>query len=952
MRARLLLAILFALLAAPHDAQAAFIRGSGKDLEICLSGEVLDADGRPATDVEIACRLNHNSRELLIVKPVVEGNRFEVWIPVNRVRWYSMSLKASSKQNDHVAYRQLAASGLRQAAIERLSLTLRPPTREVKISVIHNGQPAPGAMVKADVGYGVDLETRANDQGIAQLHLLPDQEFSYLTAWTDDFRMGGFSFNRDPPRDPNASEYVIELSKCRDQSMRFVDEQGAPVAGLPFIIQMATPPPNYNYLGTNEHSHLKTDASGEVVYRWFPDWEKHYFYADLETDDWVRDGDPETTGNVTVFKVKKARPRKSITGQITSTTSLGGFWVELSSFQGEQKRMSDMVWAFSDLDGHFTVDVLPDAHYCVFALDSQWVSNMTDLVPYDSASDHITPPQVEISAGQEVKIAVTVGAERRPYPNLGILLRRYHDYTWQEGNARKHGTGGPQMYVKTDEAGMATCHAPPGKLELNVYTPHWRTQESVEVRAGEPMTVELHRDSDEKRLVKGHIVLPAHSDQKFRDVVVQIGSIDGIYNDKLTVNCSEDGQFSGELFGSQVGIFAATADGKLAAGVHVKDLDAPIEVPLVPTIPFQGQILGDRKPLIGQVVHCVVRIEGEQGGRSPFAKLLDVKQLETRTDEQGNYTFYGMPANLDLLVYTASIDGVKENEYLFHKRFTPLHSLTRTVSKLQTSPIKVSDQPLAERFRNTLRDCAATGYRPLVVFYSGTARAAEFANDQFVDHDKNNDVYDFMQVVTSAVDMTAEDAAFVKEHDFKLPPPGHVTVYAFDSQGQPTGSLDVDVAAAEAAQAAAAFVKERAPKRADAQQKWNEAFAEAKRSHRRVLARVSQRYCGPCFKLARWLKDEEELLAKDFVLLKIDDYHDENGRGVAERLTRGSRHGIPFFGIFDEDEKLLVDSAGPTGNIGYPGSVEGQAHLRKMLLESRRNLSDSDVDALIGGLLK
>jgi hypothetical protein len=115
-----------------------------------------------------------------------------------------------------------------------------------------------------------------------------------------------------------------------------------------------------------------------------------------------------------------------------------------------------------------------------------------------------------------------------------------------------------------------------------------------------------------------------------------------------------------------------------------------------------------------------------------------------------------------------------------------------------------------------------------------------------------------------------------------------------------------------------------------------------------VLARVSQRYCGPCFKLARWIDDEHELLEKDYVLLKIDDARDKNGVEVAQRLTRGQRFGIPFFAIFDQDEKLLVDSAGPLGNIGYPGGdVESRRHLRKMLLATRQNLTAAEVDQLV-----
>jgi hypothetical protein len=47
---------------------------------------------------------------------------------------------------------------------------------------------------------------------------------------------------------------------------------------------------------------------------------------------------------------------------------------------------------------------------------------------------------------------------------------------------------------------------------------------------------------------------------------------------------------------------------------------------------------------------------------------------------------------------------------------------------------------------------------------------------------------------------------------------------------------------------------------------------------------------------------------------------------------------------------MLIDSEGPLGNIGYPTSVEGKKQLRKMLLASRRNLTDAEIDQLVESL--
>ena len=129
-----------------------------------------------------------------------------------------------------------------------------------------------------------------------------------------------------------------------------------------------------------------------------------------------------------------------------------------------------------------------------------------------------------------------------------------------------------------------------------------------------------------------------------------------------------------------------------------------------------------------------------------------------------------------------------------------------------------------------------------------------------------------------------------------------------------------------------------------------EAFEEARRTNRKVWARIGQRYCGPCFLLARWLDDHREILEKDYVMLKIDDYADENGVSIAKRITRGGSFGIPFFAIFDRDELLVVDSDSPLGNIGFPTGYEGSKHLRKMLLATRDSLTDAEVEQLVASL--
>lgn len=91
---------------------------------------------------------------------------------------------------------------------------------------------------------------------------------------------------------------------------------------------------------------------------------------------------------------------------------------------------------------------------------------------------------------------------------------------------------------------------------------------------------------------------------------------------------------------------------------------------------------------------------------------------------------------------------------------------------------------------------------------------------------------------------------------------GQLDRLALDVEEQ--GSLEVNVNEADADKKVADFVSKHQRAKLDAEKKWNEAFAEAKRTNRKVWARVSQRYCGPCFLLARWMDDHRELLERCF----------------------------------------------------------------------------------------
>ena len=176
---------------------------------------------------------------------------------------------------------------------------------------------------------------------------------------------------------------------------------------------------------------------------------------------------------------------------------------------------------------------------------------------------------------------------------------------------------------------------------------------------------------------------------------------------------------------------------------------------------------------------------------------------------------------------------------------------------------------------------------------------------------------------------------------------GTVFVSAYDLKGKEIARSVFNVNDDQSPAAADNFIEQHAPDQQDAKLKWDKAFRSASKTDRRVWIRTGQRYCGPCFRLSRWIDDHRKVLEKDFVLVKIDDVRDRHGSEVAALLTRGRRVGVPFHAIFDADGELITDSYGPIGNIGFMSGVEGKRHFRNMLQTACRNITPEEIQALI-----
>ena len=925
-----------------RPAKPAWLEGAEKELRIKLGGAIRDETGAPAKDCKLTVTLKSqfDSTNLPVV---LRGNLFQVWVPVGRPGWFNVDMAAASADGRRIARTGLNSFQFREAAIEGLELTIKPPERVLEVTVVEKGTPIRNAFVIADVG-GAPFTGQTNDQGVARFPLMNRDKLIRLTAWTNDFKIGGYHFNRKPPRDPAGSQFTIELETCRSQLIRVVDDVAkTPIPNLDFVLIVGTGPPNYQYVGQTPDCEMRTNGKGEAVYRWFPDWKSHGSYIEFGDPRWVKAGDRKTDHDAIVFRLKRSQfaARKRVVGRVASTgTSPAGFFVEMYSFQGEEDHTADVLYAFTDESGTFAADYLPGATYCINVNDARYVSNIIDLIPYDPANGKTNAPSLTISEGRPVEVAITAGRAKAPVAHQSIYLVTPHEYQ----NCR----GGRRWSVTTNEQGKARTFALPGeKLEGSIYTPDWRAQASVDVSTDGITRLAFHRAVAEARKIRGRLLLPPNIVADLNEAVVELGSIDGETDERSNCKTNAKGEFSFDSKASRIGIYARTKDRKAAGVARFGDLDRPLDVTLQPTNELRGQLIGkDGRPVKKRAVHAAINV-GKFDFSKPGQTNFVAATLDATTDEEGNYSFTGLPCETSINL-SVTLDGPDRETRSDEVYLLPEETRPRMVSRLGRPTRKVS---FAERYEGVLRDCRLSNFGAMVILYRPAEAAKQFVTANFMSHETTIEVAGFMQIDASLDRESDSDiSAFARSKNWPLPAKGKVFALAMDPAGHELGRIEIDLKDPASPKRAAEFIRQHAPAPADAREKWEHAFALARQSGRNVWVRISQRYCGPCFRLARWLDDQKTLLSLDYVFLKIDDWRDLHGAEVADRLTGHERQGIPFCAIFDATGKMLITSESPLGNIGHPEGFEGKRHIRKMLLATRSKLTDQQIDEIVNSL--
>ena len=157
------------------------------------------------------------------------------------------------------------------AAPKRVTLA---PAKVIKVKVTDGDRAVAACHVQVSASLHKYLGVTRPD-GVAELKIAHEGTGYPIVAWSDDHRIGGWWTAPKPNKNPSESEFHIEISRgepvgaCEWSTARLL-----PVANVPLVFLAWMRGQNEMFVGDNPTSRQITNARGEAVFAWVPNWPK------------------------------------------------------------------------------------------------------------------------------------------------------------------------------------------------------------------------------------------------------------------------------------------------------------------------------------------------------------------------------------------------------------------------------------------------------------------------------------------------------------------------------------------------------------------------------------------------------------------------------------------------------------------------------------------------------
>ncbi|MEX2093662.1 MAG: carboxypeptidase regulatory-like domain-containing protein [Pirellulales bacterium] len=948
---------------------------SGKTWRI--EGRVVDADSQPVAGAEVFVPQPPGDTKVKHSTTSDAKGHFQLDSPLAPA---GLTLQASHDDGKRLACKRLAWELKPDAPVESVELILR-PARELSIAVVDDKQqPVAGAAAIAVANFQKIDGAATDGDGRAKLTVPADAELSSVVAIKPGMGVDYVLFRgeNEPTSDPyklapdHTKPLEFELNGTRHVTVRVVDDQDKPLVGTkvyPWLINKPRKGDQLNLSGLEAFS-AKTDNSGVATFDVIPVdnergvtfWVHVPGYADQRLEYKPIDEDVEL--------VARLVPLVSVSGLVTfadgrPAASIG---VQLSGAGYSMDRGRESTT--TDAEGKFTVDVVADQYYQIAAGDREWASPPVNRLVLQGKP--VTGVELILEPAKRVHGRVTIGADHKPVPGSYVQLYQknavdYYDLPESERLPNPTDSnlaiqpliawGGP-----TDDAGQFEFFVGPGKYYM--FGPNGVDPPKFEISDQPSIEVNLHAERPDRVPIMGRVVLKDAPAEGVADVRIEGVPKQSRLRD-LRATSGADGKFASERGPADMVVYAATPDRKLAGVITIGPDDAEVVIPIGPTSSAHGQLLDKEtgQPLANRQIEYGIRIDFEDGTFSwRFGG-------SATTDERGELTIDGLVVGQEYALeavteigsdgrprswtgagkVTATSTAVAEMGDVLVKPPYRAPTTAERVTKLFSE-----ERSLDERFDARVRD-AGFGYQNvLVIVGDPTNSQIQQIYDLEYDPALGDAAMDYLFLPVSICDpqQLAVAEQSLAPRKIALPAAGAATLAVVDK----TGALIAQSASNELVsdgkidgEKLRSFLAAHAPPLPDAEALFTDALAQAKREDKRVFVQCSGPRCGWCLVLARFLDDQRDIFKKEFVYLKLDSRLG-NGQAVIDRVRPDANGGIPWFVILDADGNELINSDGPSGNIGYPGEPEGQVHFEKMLRTAPRHITDEEIKSLVAAL--
>lgn len=619
-------------------------------------------------------------------------------------------------------------------------------------------------------------------------------------------------------------------------------------------------------------------------------------------------------------------------------------------------------------DGTFSLFVNPNYYYCFAAGDESAASPIEARVIRTKSPEKII---LKLQPATRVYGQVTTGEENRPVEKQSIRLYRHNDGEYYQLPKEEQLSNPDEsrfavavriiQSIQTDAEGRFEFFTGPG--HHYIIGPSNSERPKFEIASQREIKADIHVAHLAQGKIHGRVVLAANSEQGAAAVKV-FGYPYKLSANFLRATTNAKGYFECRRSGALLLVGAFSEDRRFGV---VKQIEADADhfvLKLAPTTTLHGTLISEEtgKPAANREISASIRV-GEKGKPSRSAC-----KRKTMTDEAGRFTIAGVVPGHRYELNVVSERNKEGNPQGWNgvgsvepkaaglldvgERRLPAPYRPPTLED-HIARIYVKSNP-AKQISKKLTDAKLSYQQVLLIVADQKSDAVK----QFIEARRDYETKknrDLRHAIANYFVIGIQPQQVTSLEPFGISQESTEAIYILDKSGKKVVMVPFKTLMPEGKlnrKALTEFLVEQSQRgisMPDASLVYAAALKQAKQENKRIFIQVSGPGCAPCVLLSRYLNSKKDLLAKEYVYLKLDSRMAHSTEIIGKvRRTKGSS--VPWMVIFDANGKELATSDSDDGNIGFPSEKKGISHFSKMIRDTAQNLSDEEVAEILHGL--